>query len=409
MKKILHKVFTVLVFLSTILLISCNEEPTPSLNDLPAGNLPAPKITALNPAVQGLAGVTTITITGSNFSSNLKNDFVYFNGKPGTVLSATPTQLTVLAANVVSDVVLVKVAVLGADNFSNIYNFKLLSPWQEFYQFDKVAEKPTGVFLDNNDNLLVGLNSIGIWKITPDKVKSLYIPFGANVQKWLNFRYGPGGELYGVGTARGVWKLVENVKPASPWGLPPSGSTIKALEFDGSQNLWTLNTSNTIYKFKQDKTFTAYPFIGVLSAVRMFNNDLYVAATKDNIEGVWKIPILNGDLGTPELYFDITNIKIGAKITALAFSANGDLIIGTDKGPNPILVVKPDKSYSELYPGVIPANSVVSMFWPSTGTSLYFVRGEEVTVDASGKVTITVPQTVLRVEMEQNGAAYFGQ
>lgn len=406
MKKILHKVFTVLVFLSTILLISCNEDPTPSLYELPAGNLPAPSITGLNPSTQGLAGVTKIIITGSNFSHEVKNNFVYFNGKPGTVLSATPTQLTVLAANVVSDVVLVKVAVLGADNYSNIYNYKLVSPWKEFYVFDKVAEKPYGIFLDNGNNLLVSLFGKGVWKITPDSVKSLYIPIGNNAQKWDNFRYGPGGELYGVRSARGVWKLVENVAPAAFWAAPAAGAII-ALEFDSNQNLWTLNNSNTIYKFKQDKTVTAYPFTGVFRAIRIFNNDLYVAVSKDNIEQVWKIPILNGDLGTPELYFDVTNIKPSAKITAITFAADGDLIIGTDKGPNPILVVKPDKSYSELYPGVIPANSVVSMFWPSTGTSIYFVRGEELNLDVPPKIIVS--QTVLRVEMEKSGAAYFGQ
>lgn len=410
MKKILYKFLTVVLFLSAIVLISCTEEPAPSLYDIPSANLPTPSITGLNPGSQGLAGVTVITITGSNFSPDIKNDFVFFNGSPGKVLTATSTQLTVLAANVVSDAVKVKVSVLGAQNFSNIYNFKLLASWEEYYPLDKVAQKANGIIMDNNDNLLVNFFDNGIWKITPliPRNLSTYIPRG-NTQKWDNFRFGPGGELYGTRYARGLWKLAEGVAPASPWVSPPSGSMV-ALEFDNNQNLWVLNTPNTIDKVLQDKTITAYTFTGVLRAIRIFNNDLYVAATKDNIEGVWKIPLIsNGDLGTPELYFDITNIKLGAKINALAFAADGDMIVGTDKGPNPILVVKQDKSYSELYPGVIPANSVVSIFWPSTGTSLYFARGEEVTVDATGKATIVRSQTVLRVEMEKSGAPYFGQ
>jgi hypothetical protein len=132
-----------------------------------------------------------------------------------------------------------------------------------------------------------------------------------------------------------------------------------------------------------------------------------VAATKDGIEGVWKIPIdANGDLGTEELYFDISNLRLQTKINAIAFAEDGNLILGLDKGPDPILVVKPDKSYEELYPGVIEANSVISIFWPSNSTSMYFVRGEERNADGT---KVVVGQAPLRVEMEKFGAPYYGQ
>jgi len=306
---------------------------------------------------------------------------------------------------VVADTVLVKMTVLQSDKFSNIYQYKLLTAWEEYYPFDPIAEKAYGIIIDNSGNLLVNLFDIGIWKITPAKQKSLFIPKG-NTQKWDNFRFGPANELYGARSARGIWKLAENVAPASPWAAPSAG-TIVALDFDNQQNIWALNASNNLFKIKQDKTITSFPFTGVLRAVRIFDNALFVGATKDNIEGVWKIPILTGgSLGTEELYFDITNVKLGAKVTAIAFAADGDMLIGTDKGPNPILVVKPDKSSKELYPGVIVANSVVSMYWPSTGTSLFFVRGEE--KNAAGTAILT-SQTPIRVEMEKSGAVYYGQ
>lgn len=406
MKKNIYKILalssSVLVF---FLFVSCSEDVTPSLYELAPQSLPAPVITSISPPNQALAGVTPLTISGSNFSTTLKNNFVYFNGKPGTIQSATETQLVVIPPNVVADTVLIKVAVLNSDNFSNIYQYKLISPWEVYYPFDPIAEKAYGIIIDNSNNLLVNLYDIGIWKITPDKQKSLYIPKG-NTQKWDNFRFGPANELYGARSARGIWKLVENVAPASPWAAPTSGTLI-ALEFDNQQNLWVLNASNNIFRIKQDKTITSFPFTGVLRAIRIFDNALYVGASKDNIEGVWKIPLLpDGTLGTEELYFDMTNIKLGAKVTAITFAADGDLIIGTDKGPNPILIVKPDKSSSELYPGVIGANSVLSMYWPSTGTGLFFVRGEE--KDAAG-TKILVSQTPIRVEMEKNGAPYYGQ
>jgi hypothetical protein len=77
-----------------------------------------------------------------------------------------------------------------------------------------------------------------------------------------------------------------------------------------------------------------------------------------------------------------------------------------DKGPDPLIVVKPDKSSEVLYPGVIGANSVVSMFWPANEASLFFVRGEERSSDGT---KITVGQAPIRVEMQKNGAPYFGQ
>lgn len=406
MKKNIYKILT-LSSISIILLFfaSCSEDITPSLYELSPQSLPTPVITSITPSNQALAGVTPLTINGSNFSTTLKNNFVYFNGKPGTVQSASANQLVVIPPNVVADTVLVKVSVLQSDNFSNIYQYKLVSPWEVYYPFDPIAEKAYGIIIDNSSNLLVNLYDIGIWKVTPDKQKSLYIPKG-NTQKWDNFRFGPANELYGARSARGIWKLVENVAPASPWAAPSAGTLI-ALEFDNLQNLWTLNASNNLFRIKQDKSITSFPFTGVLRAIRIFDNAVYVGASKDNIEGVWKIPILpDGSLGTEELYFDITNVKLGAKVTAIAFAADGDLIIGTDKGPNPILVVKPDKSSKELYPGVIGANSVVSMYWPSTGTSLFFVRGEE--RDAAG-TKILVSQTPIRIEMEKSGAPYYGQ
>jgi hypothetical protein len=405
MKKIFYNTFIITTLLLGIILIGCAEDPPASLEQYPSANLPAPVLSTLEPSSQALAGITEVTITGSNFSADSRNNRVYFNGIPGTILSGTTTQLVVKVPNVVSDTVMVKIAVVGAQDFSNQYQYKMVSSWEVYYPLDPIAEKAYGIITDNTSNLLVNLYDIGIWKITPDKVKSLYVPKG-NTQKWDNFRYGPGGELYGVRSARGIWKVVENVAPAAPW-VAPSAGVIVALEFDSNQNLWALNNNNTIFKFKQDQTITSYPFSGVLRAVRLFNNDLYVAATKDNIEGVWRIPInSNGDLGTGELYFETTNIRLAAKITAIAFAADGDLILGMDKGPDPILVVKPDKSYSVLYPGVIGANSVVSIFWPANEESLFFVRGE---VRSSDGTKIEVGQAPIKVEMQKNGAPYFGQ
>jgi len=420
MKKILYNTFSVLILLITLFITSCNEDPTASLEGYPSANLPTPVLASVNPSAQALAGVTVITITGSNFSTEAKNNLVYFNGVPGTTLNATPTQLTVKVPDVVSDSVIVKIAVIGAQDFSNVYQYKMLPAWEEYYQFDKIAEKNYGIILDNSNNLYVSFFSDaatlvgGIWKITPPPFdstsKTQYIPKG-NTQKFDNLRYGPGGQLYGARSARGIWKLVEGVGPGSPWvsSALPTGTLISAIEFDNNQNLWALNDNDKIFKITQDGSVTTYNFTGNLRAVRIFNGDLYVAAFKNNVEGVWKIPITaSSDLGSEELYFDISGIRaLGTKITAMTFAADGDLIIGLDRGPNPLLVVKPNNAYEELYPGVIKANSVVSMYWAPNSTSLFLVRGEEKNTDTPPKIIVS--QITLRVEMEKTGAPYYGQ
>ena len=420
MKKIFYTTIKAVILLTIVFMNSCSDEPTASLETYPSANLPAPVLSTLVPSDQALAGVTVITITGSNFSTDARNNIVVFNGVPGTVLNATATQLTVRVPNVVADTVLVKIAVVGAQDFSNIYQYKMLAAWEEYYQFDKIAEKNYGIIVDNSNNLYVSLFSNtpaligGIWKITPPPFdstsKSQYIPKG-NTQKFDNLRYGPGGELYGARSAKGIWKLVEGVGPASPWvsATLPAGALISAIEFDNTQNLWALNDKDKIFKVKQDGSVTTYAFSGNLRAVRIFNNDLYVAANRNNVEGIWKIPITgSGDLGTEELYFDLTGIRnSGIKITAITFAADGDMIVGLDTGPNPLLVVRPNQNYEELYPGVIGANSVISIYWPPNGTSLYFVRGEELNSDPTPKIIVS--QITLRVEMEKSGAPYYGQ
>ncbi len=230
MKKIFYNTLKVIILLTAVFMNSCAEDPTASLQGYPSQNLPAPVLSTVVPSDQALAGVTIITITGSNFSADARNNRVYFNGVPGTTLSATSSQLTVRVPDVVSDTTIVKIAVVGAKDFSNSFQFKTLAAWEEYYPFDKIAEKNYGIIVDNSNNLYVSLFSDavtlvgGIWKITPPPFdstsKSQYIPKG-NTQKFDNFRYGPGGELYGVRSAKGIWKLVEGVAPSSPWVSAP--------------------------------------------------------------------------------------------------------------------------------------------------------------------------------------------
>jgi hypothetical protein len=158
MKKNIYKILALSSFILVFLtLAGCSEEITPSLTELSQESLPTPVITSVNPPTEALAGVTKITITGSNFSTTLKNNLVYFDGVPGNVISSIPTQLEVISAVVISDSVLIKIAVLGSERFSNVYTYKLKPAVSEFYPFNPKLSKFYAVTVDNLENIYASL------------------------------------------------------------------------------------------------------------------------------------------------------------------------------------------------------------------------------------------------------------
>ena len=86
-----------LAALAFLLFSGCENPETGSLYDLNYTSPRAtPVVTSISPT-SGLAGVTTMTIAGSNFSSVKTENTVYFDAKQAEVLTAGQTQLTVKA------------------------------------------------------------------------------------------------------------------------------------------------------------------------------------------------------------------------------------------------------------------------------------------------------------------------
>ena len=103
-----------------IFLISC-EEPNKSdsiwdENDIGSST---PVISTQRTPSQNafFAGIDTILISGSNFSENITENHVYFNGIPGTILSSTASSMVVITPNLVSDSVKITVSVQGSIYF----------------------------------------------------------------------------------------------------------------------------------------------------------------------------------------------------------------------------------------------------------------------------------------------------
>lgn len=395
MKKYIYKITTLIS--STILLfyfLGCSEDITPTLTEFSAASLPTPVITAVNPPTEALAGVTKITITGSNFSSTLKNNLVYFNGVPGTVISSTPTQLELTSPVVISDSVLIKISIIGSEKFSNVFSYKLKAASAEFYPFNpKIFEVPYAITLDNSENMYVSLKDLGTKKINTSGVLTGFAPKGPETF-FRSITFASDNAIYAVrGGIRGIYRVAENTAPAA-FVASAQGITdnVNSINFDESRNvLWAGGNTGIIYRITLSKNVKKFNINGTINALRVAGNDLFVAATTDK-EVIWKMPIISADsLGTPELYFDLsTQINSLIKIIDLVIAQDGDVYVGTDKTADPVYVIHPDKSFEVLYPGLINS-SAYSLVW-GNGNFMYMTN-----------IVGGVNTTVLKIDMQKLG------
>ena len=394
MKKICFKIIVTFNFLVVLFLSSCSEDITPSLYETAPGSSLTPVISSIDPPNEALAGITKLTITGLNFSSVKENNSVYFNGKPGTVISSTPTQLEVISAIVISDSVAIKVAVANADQFSNNYFYKLIAAVFEFYPFDaNLSEFPYALTVDNSEDVYVSLSGLGIKKLDNQGVLTGFAPKGPETF-FRSITFASDNAIYAVrGGIKGVYKVAENTAPAA-FVAASQGITdnVNSINFDESRNvLWAGGNTGIIYRITLNKNVKKFAVDGNVNALKVAGNSLYVASTT-NKELIWKMDIISADsLGTPELYFDLsTQIDSLIKVIDIAAAQDGDLYLGTNKSSDPIYVIHPDKSFAELYPGLINS-AVYSMVW-GNGNFIYMTN-----------VVNSINTTVLKINMQKLG------
>jgi len=149
MKKSVLIIFT----FSLSLLLSCKNDYPDSLWDPNYESLPKPEITVIEPEEGGIAGVQELILKGNNFSDNMADVKVYFNGKKGTVLSATNTEIRVKSAPVVDDSATIKVAINGAYELG-VYEkpYKLISATKELVGVNNFVEA-YGLGCDGDENI----------------------------------------------------------------------------------------------------------------------------------------------------------------------------------------------------------------------------------------------------------------
>ena len=358
-----------LAALGLVFLSSCTKPENNSLYDPNATFRPQPGITSISPTGGAVAGIDTVIIQGTNFSSVLMENSVFFNASPATLFAATATQLTLRAPLVPGDSIGVRVVVQGAIPFSNTAQYKLKAAVAVFGGL-LANDTSTSLATDANGNLycayLTRAIEAGVSKITPAGVRSSYAPATAGVSLWTSLKMGPAGYMYAARNFRALYRYSPGGgSSAALWLAFPIGTAIADIDFDQSGNCWGGGNNSNIYRIDQSKVITTFPFVGNVHSVRVYNGFLYFAAKADGSEKIWRAPVSASGLGTTELYFDFAAVYPTNVPLAITFSSDGTMYVGTDAADG-LLVVNTNKTYNAPY-GVYKA---------SFGTGLgYFAWG----------------------------------
>jgi IPT/TIG domain len=333
-----------------LILAGCKEEKGTSAFGLVTPGKPQPVIDSLSPAVSALAAAQPITVYGKNFSSTLGENFLYFNGKPARILSATSTKLVVNSA-VDSGMQAVKVTVAGAELYSAGVPYRLFLAVEPFGTVSPPATGASAITPDSAANLYFELLGSGIdngiYILTPSGTQSQFAPKTTQATFWSSLKKGPGGSVYAAKGARVIYNYPSSSSDASPWGV--ASLPISDIDFDQSKNLWAGGNTEVLYCFRPDKSFNTVPESAAVHALRVYDGYLYFSATKDSAEKVFRAAIQGDTLGSIEEYFNITS-AVGTPYAgrAITFSSDGYMYVGTE-APLGFIVVAPDRSFSTPY------------------------------------------------------------
>lgn len=381
--------------LCAALFVGCDSGTAPSLYDPDRSSLPDPVIESIMPEGRALAGVDAVTITGNNFSIQPHENLVYFGTDRGDVLEASATQLRVFAPNNPQPELELRMAVVGAENFSNALPYRLDPPFVEFGDV-RDFEDILGIATDSEGNLYASLtafgSAVGIIRIAPEGDRSDYLssPF-----PWADIEFGPDNSLYGVRSVRAVFQSTGEGSDFQVFAVIPNRSTrLTTVTIDANGRIWAAGNNSDIYSIEQDKSVKMHEFEADVQDIALFENFLYVASLQDEISTIWRFPIdANGDLGIPEEIMNITS-QSGHTAFALSFSSTGQLYVGTD-GTDPVILIQPDGTVAELYPNVLP--QVVRRFAWGAGDALY----------AATNSTEFYPSGIIQIATRQEGNRNF--
>lgn len=412
-----------MVVLVSMFFMQCAEDPQKSLYELDPtySQKPDPIITKVEPAAGAYAGISEVTITGTNFdpSENYSHTRVYFGGKKAQINSMTSDEIICIAPVIAGDSLLVKVQVDGATLFGVSEPYKLEYA-QKDYGGITGAFNAYGLAVDLDENLYVSLGEGKILKVTPEEEQIDYLTSEQGVDGFYKaMKMGPNKTLF---TARTVF--IYQFPEGGTGTRARMTKSINDFDFDENLNIfyatkfavYTLPSQNLADKI--DRLVADYPDY-ILNALRVYNGYVYVAGSyngtsADSVQkGVWRNQILNstGDLGPKELVFDWESYFGAAtvgipNILSMTFAEDGDLYLGADSTliSDAIMAIHPNGSGQYLPENAEPLFPAVLM---PPATTLCWGAGQYLYVNRRN-VSDDLKR-VVRVTMGKNSAPYYGR
>jgi hypothetical protein len=346
--------------------VACETPESASLFDENYDKGATPVITTVSPENEYFAGFEQVTITGSNFTANPADLFVYFNNVKAEVVSASPTQIVVRTPNLVADSIGIKVGVMGVEAFSNSVQYKLQALFSTAVSFPD-NENPWAVAYDAAGNYYVSYEAsgspAGVKQVAPDGETVLNTAFGT-AQSWFfrSAKVGPDGGVYLIrgGAVPFVYRVDPTGGTPATWGRG-IGRT-EDVTFDDAGNAWTggtnegNNSNARLNRISPSGSVERFPFDATVYALDYFDGHIYVAGTRANSSFVWKVALdASNEPGNEQIVADLTAAGGEGRPTAIAVAADGTVFVGMNE-TKPLYQVSPSGDVSEMYPGIVPGS-----------------------------------------------------
>ncbi|MEX2364380.1 MAG: IPT/TIG domain-containing protein, partial [Balneolaceae bacterium] len=208
-----------------------------------------PVITSITPEDGYLSGIDSIIVHGENFSDDVDEMTISFDGQTGTILSATPTKLGVRPAQIIGDEIEVRVSSRGAINFSNTVTYKLEGAINSIPGYNQ-THNSTGITRNADGDIIFSLQNesganqgIKVWRVNNDVED--YLPSSSN---WVAMKIGPDGLLYAVRGIYAVYRENNGGIDNSPYAIGDPSESYRNLDFGVGNYLWVVGDNEDIIR-----------------------------------------------------------------------------------------------------------------------------------------------------------------